>query len=47
MENNSYKKKIYFTTLCNFLAQEPVITLHTTYPKNGYMGLMDFELWQI
>jgi hypothetical protein len=30
-----------------FLAQELVITSHTTYPKIGYRGLVDFELWQI
>jgi hypothetical protein len=31
----------------HFFAQELVITSHTTYPKIGYRGLMDFELWQI
>jgi hypothetical protein len=30
-----------------FLAQQLVITSHTTYPKIGYKGLVDFELWQI
>jgi hypothetical protein len=30
-----------------FLAQDLVITSHTTYPKIGYRGLVDFELWQI
>jgi hypothetical protein len=29
------------------LVQELVITSHTTYPKIGYRGLVDFELWQI
>jgi hypothetical protein len=40
MENNSYKK-IYI-----ILAQDLFITSHTTYPKIGYRGPMDFELWQ-
>jgi hypothetical protein len=29
------------------MAQELVIISHRTYPKIGYRGLMDFELWQI
>jgi hypothetical protein len=28
-----------------FLAQELVITSHTTYPKLGYRGPMDFEIF--
>jgi hypothetical protein len=43
------KQFIYKDLLHNFvqLAQEIVITSHTTYPKIGYRGLMDFDLWQI
>jgi hypothetical protein len=46
MENNFYKK-IYIITFCNFLAQEPVMTQHTTYPKIGYIGFMEFKILQI
>jgi hypothetical protein len=30
-----------------FLAQKLVITSHTTYPKIGYRGPMDFKIYQI
>jgi hypothetical protein len=46
MENNSYKKDLLHNFV-QFSAQELVITTHTTYPKIGYRGLMDFMLWQI
>jgi hypothetical protein len=45
MENNFYKR-IYNITLCN-VAQELVITSHTTYPKIGYRGPMNFKILQI
>jgi hypothetical protein len=36
-----------YKNFVQFLAQELVITSHTTYPKNRYKGLMDFEISQI
>jgi hypothetical protein len=46
MENNLYKKDLLHN-FAQLLAQELVMTIHTTYPKLGCRGVIVFELWQI
>jgi hypothetical protein len=47
INGKQFIEKDLLHTFVQFLAQELVITSHTTYPKIRYRGLMDFELWQI
>jgi hypothetical protein len=47
IKGKQFIQKDLLHTFVLFLAQELVITSHTIYPKIGYRGLVDFELWQI
>jgi hypothetical protein len=46
MEKHFYKKDLQHNFV-HFLAQELVMTRHTTYPKISYRGFIDFEILQI
>jgi hypothetical protein len=46
MENNLYEKDLLHNFV-QYLAQELVMTIHTTYPKFGCRGVIVFGLWQI
>jgi hypothetical protein len=45
IKGKQFIQKNLLHTFVQFLAQELVITSHTTYPKIGYRGLVDFEVW--
>jgi hypothetical protein len=47
IKGKQFIQKDLLHNFAQFLAQELVITSHTTYPEIGYTGLVDFELWQI
>jgi hypothetical protein len=47
INGKQFIEKYLLYNFVQFLAQELFITSHTTYPKIGCRGLMDFELWQI
>jgi hypothetical protein len=47
INGKQFIKKDLLHNFVQLLAQELVMTSHTTYLKIGYRGLMDFDLWQI